>query len=258
VIQQPYPILEFDPAPEAVIEPRRHIAAIDAPEQCVICFFMEVIEQVVKEHNGRVIKEARWEDGMHYLYEIDIDGKRLAVMNPGVGGPIAAGLLEWAIALGCRTFIACGGAGVLDRAITVGHLVVPTSAVRDEGTSYHYLPPGREVAASERGVAAIEATLQAHHVPYLLGKTWTTDAPYRETTGKVQLRKAEGCLTVDMEAASFFAVAQFRGVTLAQILYGGDDVSSEQWDNRDWVKHSVRTQLFHLAAEACLRIEEAT
>ena len=255
-LQQPYPILEFDPAPEAVIEPRRHVAAIDAPRHCVICFFQEVINQIVRTHNGRVIKEDRWEDAVHVLYEIDLGGKRLALMHPGVGGPIAAGLLEWTIALGCRTFIACGGAGVLDRAISVGHLIVPTAAVRDEGTSYHYLPPGRDVAANPAGVAAIEATLQAHHVPYLLGKTWTTDAPYRETTGKVQLRKSEGCLAVEMEAASFFAVAQFRGVTLAQILYGGDDVSSEEWDTRDWVNHDVRGRLFYLAAEACLSMQE--
>jgi uridine phosphorylase len=251
---QPYPILEFDPAPEAVIEPRHEVAAIDAPQHCVICFFREVIEQIVQSCNGHVIKEAQWEDGRHVLYEIDIDGRRLALLHPGVGGPIASCMLEWAIALGCRTFVACGGAGVLDRSITVGHLIVPTSAVRDEGASYHSLPPSRDVAASTAGVAAIEATLQAHHVPYLLGKTWTTDAPYRETTGKVQLRRSEGCLAVEMEAASFFAVAQFRGVTFAQILYGGDDVSSEEWDNRDWVKHDVRGRLFWLAAEACLRL----
>ena len=126
-------------------------------------------------------------------------------------------------------------------------------AVRDEGTSYHYLPPGREVEASSAAVAAIEQTLKARGVDYLLGKTWTTDAPYRETPAKVQLRRAEGCLTVEMEAATFFAVAQFRGVQFGQLLYGGDDVSSEEWDARDWNrKTSVREALFWLAVESCL------
>ena len=123
---------------------------------------------------------------------------------------------------------------MLDREIAVGHVVVPTSAVRDEGTSYHYLPPSREVAASAEGTAAIERALRARNVPYVLGKTWTTDAIFRETAGKVQMRRAEGCLTVEMEAAAFFAVAQFRGVTFAQLLYGGDDVSGEVWDDRGW------------------------
>ncbi|MCJ7703601.1 MAG: hypothetical protein MUO62_18625 [Anaerolineales bacterium] len=103
---------------------------------------------------------------------------------------------------------------------------MPTRAVRDEGTSYHYLPPGREVQAHPQAVAAIETTLQSHQIPYITGKTWTTDAPYRETHQNVQRRREEGCLVVEMEAAAFFAVAQFRGVILGQILYGGDFLNS--------------------------------
>jgi uridine phosphorylase len=164
-------------------------------------------------------------------------------------------LLEEMIALGCRKFVACGGAGVLDKEIAVGHIVVPATAVRDEGTSYHYLPSGREVGASPEGVAAIEQTLKRHGVPYIVGKTWTTDAPYRETPAKVRLRKSEGCVTVEMEAAAFFAVAQFRRVVFAQMLYGGDDVSGGEWDSRQWSERtSVREKLFWLAVEACLTL----
>ncbi len=67
------------------------------------------------------------------------------------------------------------------------------------------------------------------------------------------LRKAEGCLTVEMEAAAFFAVAQFRGVQFGQLLYGGDDLCGE-WDARDWTTHTVREKLFWLAADACLML----
>lgn len=254
-MRQNYPILEFDPAPEAIIEPGRLIAPIDTPEHCVICFFKEIIEKVCLEKQARTIAEMKWENGLHALCEIEVEGKRLAVLHPGVGAPLAAGLLEEVIARGCKKFIACGGCGVLDQAIAVGHVIVPSAAIRDEGTSYHYLPPSREVNASLPGVAAIEKVLQAHQVDYLIAKTWTTDAPYRETRSKVQLRKEEGCLTVEMEAAAFFAVAQFRGATFAQILYGGDDLSSEEWDHRGWDKQtSIREKLFWLAAEACLTL----
>jgi len=254
-VQNTYPILEFDPAPEAIIEPSRLIKPVGAPEHCVICFFQEVVTQVRDERQAQVIAHHRWEDGPHPVYEINLDGKRLAFVHPGVGGPMAAGILEETIPLGCRKFIACGGAGVLNKEIAVGHLVVPSAAVRDEGTSYHYLPPGREVSASPEGVAAIEQVLKQHGVPYLVGKTWTTDAPYRETRDKVQLRKSEGCLTVEMEAAAFFAVAQFRGVAFAQMLYGGDDVSGGEWDSRGWhTRAEVRQNLFWLAAEACLTL----
>jgi uridine phosphorylase len=194
--------------------------------------------------------------GTHPIYEINHAGQRLTVFHPGMGAPLAIGMLEEVIALGCTKFIACGGAGVLDSSIAVGHILVPTSAIRDEGTSYHYLPPSREVAADSAGIAAIEKVLQAHHCDYLLSKTWTTDAIYRETPQKVKQRRAEGCLTVEMEAASFFAVAQFRGVQFAQMLYGGDDVGSEKWDSRNWNDHtSVREKLFWFAAEACLALD---
>jgi purine-nucleoside phosphorylase len=112
------------------------------------------------------------------------------------------------------------------------------------------------VQASPEAVSAIEKVLSSHRLPFLLSKTWTTDAPYRETPAKVQRRRAEGCTVVEMEAAAFFAVAQFRDVTLGQILYGGDDVSGEaEWDQRDWHNQfEVRERLFWLAAEACLQL----
>jgi uridine phosphorylase len=255
-MRQDYPILEFDSAREAIIEPGRLIRRIDVPEHCVICFFQDVLTGLVESGRAKHIVDNRSEMGRHPLYEIDVDGRRVAFFHPGIGAPLAAGLLEEVIARGCRTFIACGGAGVLNSDIAVGHIVVPNAAVRDEGVSYHYIPPSREAHPSPQAIAAIERVLERHKLPYVAGKTWTTDAFYRETPGKVNLRREEGCLTVEMEAAAFFAVAQFRGVTFGQLLYGGDDLGGEAWDHRDWVSHSsVRERLFWLAAEACLEVE---
>ena len=166
---------------------------------------------------------------------------------------LAGAFLEELIALGCRDFIACGGCGVLDKSIGLGHVVVPATAVRDEGTSYHYLPPSREVAAHPDAIQAIEQALQKHHVPYIIGKTWTTDGVYRETPTRIARRRDEGCHVVEMEAAAFFAIAQFRGVRFGQLLYGGDDLTGDAWDGRNWQKESsTRARLFQLAVEACL------
>lgn len=248
-----FPILEFDETAEAFIEPSKVIRARDLPEHCVICFFKEVIDKVVLDFQAKIVVENRWEDGPHPIYEISYKNQRLAFFHPGVGAPIAAGLLEEAIAFGCRKFIACGGCGVLEKDIAVGHLVVVSGAIRDEGVSYHYLPPSREVTADELAVKALVNTLNQREVPYLVGKTWTTDAPYRETVKKIATRKQEGCLTVEMESAALIAVAQFRHVTFGQVLYGGDDLSGEQWDNREWQsRNEVRENLFWLCADACL------
>jgi uridine phosphorylase len=244
-----FPILEFDPARTAVIEPHAVHKPREIPQHCVLCFFQDVIDDVCK--SARVVYTSRGEEGGHPVYELNFGARPIAVVHPRVGAPMSAAVLESLIALGCRKFIACGGAGVLVPKVVLGHLVVPTSAVRDEGTSYHYLPASREVKPSPRAVAAIEAVLKANGHDYLLGKTWTTDGLYRETRAKVEHRTREGCLTVEMEAAAFFAVAQFRGVEFGQILYAGDDLSGE-WDHRNWMKHEIRERLFHLSAEACL------
>ena len=250
-----YPILEFDPTPHAVIEPRRLIAAADVPQHCVICFFQEVIDRLCESGQAREIYAMRSEMGAHPLYELAVQGRRLGVFHPGLGGPLAAGLLEEVIAFGCRKFVVCGGAGVLQKDIAVGHLIVVAAAVRDEGTSYHYLPPEREVAAEPGVVAVLQSALQRRGVPHLTGKTWTTDGPYRETRALVAQRRAEGCLTVEMEAAALLAVAQYRGALLGQVLYGGDDLSGSAWDNRGWQsRREVREHLFWLAAEACLEL----
>ena len=250
-----FPILEFDETPEAFIEPSKIIRARDLPEHCVICFFKEVIDKVVKEHHPKVAVKNHWEDGPHDIYEIPYQSRRLAFFHPGVGAPIAAGLLEEAIAFGCRKFIACGGCGVLEKEMAVGHLIVVSGAVRDEGVSYHYLPAGREVTANEIGMNALVNAMNDRGLPYRVGKTWTTDAPYRETVKKIETRRAEGCLTVEMESAALIAVAQFRRVLFGQALYGGDDLSGVEWNNRQWQSRSeVRENLFWLCADACLSL----
>jgi purine-nucleoside phosphorylase len=109
------------------------------------------------------------------------------------------------------------------------------------------------VSPAPEALAAIEMVLKRRNVDYLLAKTWTTDAYFRETRQKTALRKSEGCLTVEMEAAAMFAVAQFRGVQIGQILYGGDNLDNDAWDHRDWENRwSTREKLVGLAVEACL------
>ncbi len=251
----PYPILEFDETREAFIEPSKVVKPRDIPERLVVFFFQEVIEKVVQEHNANMVVRNRWEDGSHPVYEIAYKGQRLGFFHPGIGGPMAGGLLEEVIAFGGRKFMACGGAGVLQKDIAVGNLVLVSGAIRDKGTSYHYLPPGREVDAQKDVLATCETVLQAQRIPYKLGKTWTTDAPYRETQKKIAQRKAEGCLTVEMEAAGMLAVAQYRNVAFGQILYGGDSLSGEEWDNRRWQsRDEIRENLFWLCADICLTL----
>ena len=249
------PILEFDPTIESLIEPSMYVERRSETPFAVICFFQDVLNTLVEHHEAKIVWHLASEIGKNPVYQVMIAGQPVLAFHPGVGSPLAAAALEEMIAYGCTKFIACGGAGVLDSSIVMGHPIVVTSAVRDEGTSYHYLPPSREVVADQTAITAIESVLKSHNVEYLLGKTWTTDALHRETRNRIAHRRAEGCIAVEMEAAAFFAVAQFRHVTCGQILYGGDDVSGTEHDMRDWPNQSeIRSRLFWLAAEACAKL----
>ncbi len=251
-MDQSIPILEFDSDQSAMLEPGLLIPRNEAmPERCVICFFQDVIDHMLAAGLISEIACLRSEIGRHPVFLVKDTNPRVALLHPGVGAPLAAALLEEAIALGGGKFIACGGAGTLD-SHAIGKLIVPTSAIRDEGTSYHYLPPGDEVAPTPAALQAIEQALNAAGVPFEKTKTWTTDAVYRETRGKIARRRGSGCGCVEMEAAGLFAVARFRGVELAQILYAGDDLGGDFWDSRNWSEAwGAREKLLQLGIRAC-------
>ncbi len=245
------PILEFDPARTAIIEPGRSQHDIVMPDRCVMTFFGEVARKFREMPGTRPIATTRWETGAIEFFAMDYRGQEVGFVHVHVGAPVAAGILEFMIAYGAKKVIACGGCGVLDSSIAAGHALVPTAAVRDEGTSYHYLPASRLVELSASGIAAIKRTLHRHGVDCLECRTWTTDAPYRETVEMVRRRRAEGCLCVEMECSALAAVAAFRGIDFAQLLYGGDDLGGAVYDEREWWKRlTVRERLFMLSVEA--------
>jgi uridine phosphorylase len=251
------PLLEFDPDPSAIADPPPAVRPFQVPEAFVLCFFRDAIGRLVADLHGREIGALETEMGPHAMFEIGAGEQRVGIALAGVGAPLAAGWLEELIALGARRFVVVGGAGVLVPGLALGHVVVPTGAIRDEGTSFHYAPPSRTIEPTQDALAAVLATLARHAIPHRTGLTWTTDAFYRETRAKAAARVAEGCLTVEMEAAALFAVARFRGVSLAQMLYAGDDLSGEVWDPRGWQTHVTgRDLLLRLAIESALAIGE--
>nr|MDO8115684.1 nucleoside phosphorylase [Candidatus Sigynarchaeota archaeon] len=189
------------------------------------------------------------------VYETVRGGRKIIFFHPGLGAPLCASILEFVIQLGCKKFIAIGSAGAVRGDIPPGNLIVPVAAIRDEGTSYHYLAPSREVSVCPAVLEAIETGLEHHHVPYIKAKTWTTDAYYRETLKKIEHRRDEGCATVEMETSALLAVAQFRNVKLGQILYCDDDVSDRTWKFADMTDPSnLRWKLLDLAVDICYRL----
>lgn len=249
IAKNKYPICEFDTDKEPLIHPANFLAK-SLPEKCVITFFRKELEQFAAENKLPVIAYLNSEVLDIPVYEYVYGTDRLCITMAFCGAPGAAVTLEELHAMGCEKFIVCGGAGALTENSKVGEIILPVSAVRDEGTSYHYLAPSREIECHKETVEKVASCLKQMKIPFVTGKTWTSDAIYRETPDMIELRRSEGCITVEMEAAAFFAVSHYYNIPLAQLLYAGDDVSGEVWDSRNWnTQKNIRYRLLSAAVE---------
>ena len=247
------PLFEDDLDSPGVVAPARVVPrGVDLPETVVLCWFHEVVG-ALGERGARVVTELQSENGGAPVWELEHRGVRVAVANPGVGAPMAAIVLEELVALGAQRVVACGGAGALLPDLVLGHAVVVESAVRDEGTSFQYLPPSRWVDADRDVVASVVRTLDDAGVAHVVGRTWTTDALFRETRARTARRVAEGCVTVEMEASALIAVARRLGVPYGHLLMAGDSLAGDEWEHRGWSRAGdARTALFDLTLEAAV------
>lgn len=250
------PILDPPGPDRALIEPAAiHARQRRIPGRVVLCFFHDVLEELAGAGRLTRITELRGEGPAIPVYAMGRGSQRVTVCWPGLTAPYAAAVLEELIGLGGRAFIACGGAGVLDGRIPVGSVILPTAALRGEGTSYSYQRRGRYSRPHPDALRALRASCREAGEPYRAGRTWTTDGIFRETPALIRQRRAEGCIAVEMEAAAFFAVARFREVVFGQLLYAGDDVGGAEWKHRRWNQLDARRRtLLDLALTACRKL----
>lgn len=232
LIEADYPVLEFDTDPTAVVEPSSFVEKRFTGDSLIITFFPEVMKKLTE--SGAIVPEYTipGENPVH-IYKFPDEPDVLITLGC-VGCPACAGNLDILRAMGVEKVMFCGGGGVLDSSIGVGRLLLVEGAIRDEGFSYHYVEPSRVIYTDKAVTDRIAAYLDEHNVPYLRGLTWTTDAMLRETRASVERRRSEGAKIVEMEQAGCIAVAQFRGFPYGALIYGGDDCSSGEWNERSW------------------------
>jgi uridine phosphorylase len=144
------------------------------------------------------------------LYEFDDEGVRYGVIACAVGASFAVLLAEELFVSGCRFLISVTSAGQIVTHGPPPYFVVIDRALRDEGTSYHYLPPAEFSEADPALIDAAMTALTQRRLRAYRGATWTTDAPFRETDGAIERCRALGILAVEMEAAALYAFAQAR------------------------------------------------
>lgn len=240
-----FPVLEFDEAPEAKLNPAHFADPKFDTDRLVITFFPDVIRKLLDQE---AIYEDRVIPGENPIPIYRFSSFPDVLLTLGqVGCPACAGNLDLFHAMGITKVMFCGGGGVLDRDIEVGQVLLVEGAIRDEGFSYQYVAPSRVIYTDMETNEKIMRFLKDNGVPFLKGLTWTTDAIFRETPDRIRLRKEEGARIVEMEQAGCIAVAQFRHFRYGALIYGGDDLSGEEWSSRSWrSREGIRYDLVQL------------
>lgn len=226
------------------------------PGTVVFEFSRYVIEETVKKYGGVKVGRLVSVAGDTPVYKISYNGHELGLCQSWIGASACVSNMEEIAAMGAKKIFVCGECGVLDGSIDDAHLIIPLSAVRDEGTSYHYMPPSDEIAMDDECIRIIEEVFTEKQLAYTKGKIWTTDAPYRETREKTARRRRQGCIAVDMECSALAAFAKLRGIKYGQFVYAADNLDAEEWQQRGLTVRPVseKSRIFELALECASRM----
>jgi uridine phosphorylase len=226
------------------------------PRSIIFCYQNQLLRHILAGEETERVKGIPNE--FHLLK--NTGGKVGVYGDFGIGAPSATTSLESFIALGVRTFASIGTAGTLQPTLHIGDTIVCNRAIRDEGVSHHYLAAAKYAYPSEWLTARLAQSLeQGGRIP-ILGSTWTIDAPYRETIAEARHYQQEGVMTVEMEAAALFAVAQYRGVDVAAAFVISDSLAELAWNpqfdaeivgnNLIQLYQAVRAMLVELSSQA--------
>jgi uridine phosphorylase len=220
--------------PESLLEAVRAARILPqdpVPEVCVLEFDGDLTDWLVA--TGRTKRWTPWACFHTSMETVEVDGNCFGVIARTIGGPYAVLVAEQLAASGARVILGLTSAGQVSPGLRIPSLVVPARALRDEGTSYHYLPAAESVDGDAGLTADLQEQLCGLGLPVVTGPVWTTDAPYRETSEQFERHAANGILAVEMQAASLFAFSAARGVrcgVVAHVTNGVGHSSEGQFD----------------------------
>lgn len=208
---------------EQMLEFRRGqggLKGLDAPQGAVLCLYNGVIKHFGWKYPSRHVSAFQCD-----LFLLNKTARRVGVLgNFGMGAPAVVALAEQMIAWGTKRLAILSLAGALQPDLEPGDIVVGDRAIRDEGTSYHYLPPAEQVQAGPTLAASIAHALSKRNLPHTVGPIWSTDGAYRETRQEADYFQGKGVQAVDMESAGLFALGQVKGVETASLLVVGQSL----------------------------------
>jgi uridine phosphorylase len=209
------PLLEHEPSESPVFTAanlleaariRKGLPKVAVPAGCLLDFDGELVQYLAA--TGRAIEETGWPCFHTRLFRWREGGAEYGLIGGTVGAPFAVLVAEELFSLGCRALVSISSAGLVAERFAPPFFLLIERALRDEGTSCHYLPPGRHADADPSLIAAVRDRMAGSSVPVHTGPSWTTDAPFRESERLIALRRMEGIISVEMEAAALLSLGK--------------------------------------------------
>ncbi len=203
--------------------------------------------------DNRAVKCPFWACYHSDLYLFELEGFQIGVLGCAVGASFAVLVAEELFASGCELLLSITSAGQITALRDPPYFVLIEKALRDEGTSYHYLPPSDYSRISEKLLDWLRPNLKSFSPPVEVGSTWTTDAPFRETTSAIDACRKMGLRAVEMEAAALYAFAEARNKSVICFAHVTNQMASIEGDFEKGVENGCRDALQLVATVARLR-----
>lgn len=225
---------------------------MEAPKSVLLSIETSLPKRMRRRHPYR--KVGRFVGDMLILKKTE--GKVGVMVNFGGGAPLIVGMVEELIAWGVQNFVLLTWAGALQPDLDAGDVVIVDKALRDEGTSHHYLAYDRYIECSQPLTERYGNALRKKLPKILIGPTWTTDAPYRETFQEIRVYQKEGIQTVDMETSALFALGKVRKVNTISAVVVSDNLSQNKWQPPKNLKaiHSSFDTLYDVAVNLLMEL----
>src|SRR5215475_13610574 len=187
---------------------QKNVAPASIPEICVLDPDGDILRSLLARGEARL--DEGWACYHTQLYSFSRAGMEFGIVGCAVGASFAVLIAEEMFASGCKLLISVTSSGQIVPVRPPPYFIVIDRALRDEGTSYHYMPASDYSYAAPALIAAIDGAFKALPIPVLTGATWTTDAPFRETQPAIEAMREKNLMAVEMEAAALYAFAQVR------------------------------------------------
>lgn len=188
---------------------QKSLAIVDVPPVCILDPDGDIVRRVRQTGQAQPFKD--WPCYHTKLDTLTLAGQTVGIVGCAVGAPFAVLVAEELFACGCRLLLSVTSAGQITPAGPPPYFIIIDRALRDEGTSHHYAPPSEYAEADPRLVAAAAAALKTQDRAVVIGSSWTTDAPFRETAEAIEAARSKDVLAVEMEAAALYIFARSTG-----------------------------------------------